>query len=156
MANPFPFVAGNVLTAAELNGIGEATSAYTPIYGAGITVGNGVVIAQYTRVNKLVYGYWQITLGSTSAITAAVRVGFPVNIVANNQNQPLGGFVFNDISSGLTYTGFTYCDSTAQNMYGVTQNSTGNHTYLQALNSTTPVVPATGDIIRYTFLYEAA
>ena len=55
MANPFPFTAGQVLTAAQMNGIGEATIAYTPTISNG-TLGNGTMSAYYSRVNKLVFG----------------------------------------------------------------------------------------------------
>lgn len=67
MANPFPFVAGSVLTAAELNGIGEAAVSFTPTFSS-YTRGNGTSVAYYMRVNKLVYVYCEETLGSTSSM----------------------------------------------------------------------------------------
>jgi hypothetical protein len=51
MANPFPFVAGSVLTAAELNGIGE------------------------------VYVYVKETLGSTSSVTGVITMTLPIAAV---------------------------------------------------------------------------
>jgi hypothetical protein len=76
MANPFPFVAGSVLTAAELNGIGEAT-AYTPTITNG-SLGNGTITGSYVQVNKLVYGAIKFALGTTSTITGQLQFSFPI------------------------------------------------------------------------------
>jgi hypothetical protein len=77
MANPFPFVSGNTLLAAELNGIGESV-AFTPTWNASLTVGNGTQSFRYVRVNNFVFISGKFTLGSTSAITGNTSFATPV------------------------------------------------------------------------------
>jgi hypothetical protein len=82
MANPFPFTAGQVLTAAQMNGIGERVS-FTPNWTSGLTVGNGTQVFNYVRVNNLVFISGKFTLGSTSAVTG--NIGFTTPVTSSNQ-----------------------------------------------------------------------
>jgi hypothetical protein len=154
MANPFPFVASTVLTAAQLNGIGEATVAYTPTLG-GITIGNGTVAAYYTRVNKMVYGSAIITLGSTSAITTTVTFSLPVTAAANSVSLLIGNGYYFDVSTSETYLGQSFRSSTTTCTPFV---SAANSTYLvrSIINATVPVAFGNGDSLVYQFAYEAA
>ena len=77
MANPFPFVAGDVLTAAELNGINEKTT-FTPTF-TNLTIGNGTVLAYYFRVQNVVTLFAQVTFGTTTAITGNVLMSLPIS-----------------------------------------------------------------------------
>jgi hypothetical protein len=154
MANPFPFVAGAVLEAAQLNGIGEATTAYTPTLG-GITIGNGTVAAYYTRVNKLIYGSISISLGSTSSITTTVTFSLPVTAAANSAGLLMGNGYYFDTSTGETYLGVSFRSNTTTCTPFV---SNANSTYLvrSIINATVPVVFGNGDLLVYQFAYEAA
>ena len=62
MANPFDFSAGAVLTAAQLNQIGDFES-WTPTW-TNLTVGSATVQAQYAQVNELVF--WQLEFAGAS------------------------------------------------------------------------------------------
>lgn len=154
MANPFPFVAGNVLTAAQLNGIGEATVAYTPTLG-GITIGNGTVAAYYTRVNKIVYGSVYITLGSTSAITTTVTFTLPVTAAANSAGLLMGNGYYFDNSTSETYLGTSFRSNTTTctPFVGV---ASGTYLVRSVINATVPVVFGANDLLVYQFTYEAA
>ena len=154
MANPFPFVAGSVLTAAELNGIGEATTAYTPTLG-GITIGNGTVAAYYTRVNKLVYGSISISLGSTSAVTTTVTFSLPVTASANSAGLLIGNGYYFDNSSGETYLGVSFRTNTTTVTPFV---AFAGNPYLvrSVINATVPFAYGTSDALVYQFTYEAA
>jgi len=77
MANPFPFTAGQVLTAAQLNGIGEYT-AYTPTF-TNLTTGNGTSTFAYTRVQNFVHVIGRFVFGSTSSISGTPIITLPVN-----------------------------------------------------------------------------
>lgn len=154
MANPFPFTAGQVLTAAQMNGIGEATVAYTPSL-SGITIGNGTVAAYYTRVNKLVYGSVYITLGSTSAITTTVTFTLPVTASANTAGLFLGTGYYFDNSTGETYTGYSFRTNTTTITPFVTY-AAFNYAVRGIINATVPVVYGTNDLLVYQFTYEAA
>ena len=66
MANPFPFSVGAVLTAAQMNSIGEAGIAYTPTWtgtGGTPTLGNGTLSGVYQQVNKLVFFSFSFSVG---------------------------------------------------------------------------------------------
>lgn len=154
MANPFPFTAGQVLTAAQMNGIGEATIAYTPTLG-GITIGNGTVAAYYTRVNKIVYGSVYITLGSTSAITTTVTFTLPVTAAANSAGLLMGNGYFFDNSAGETYLGVSFRTNTTTCTPFV---AFAGNPYLvrSVINATVPVAFGTNDLLVYQFTYEAA
>jgi hypothetical protein len=154
MANPFPFTAGQVLTAAQMNGIGEATASYTPTLG-GITIGNGTVVGSFTRVNKLVYGSVTVTLGSTSAITTTVTFSLPVTAATNSAALFVGTGYYFDTSSGETYVGYSYRSSTTAITPFVIY-AAFNYAVRGIINATVPVAYGTGDAITYQFCYEAA
>ena len=154
MANPFPFVAGDVLTAAELNGIGEATTAYTPT-ATNFTLGNGTITGRFTQVNKLVYGLVNIVLGSTSAITGNMTISFPVTASTNSASLVVGGGFFFDTSTSETYLGFSFRSSTTAFSPWLI-GSGGTFSARGIINATAPVAFANGDSITYQFTYEAA
>ena len=155
MANPFPFTAGQVLTAAQLNGIGEATVAYTPTITNG-TLGNGTMAAYYSRVNKLVYGSLLWTLGSTSTITGVLNISFPITASANSAFTIVGPMYYYDLSAGLTYIGNTYRTSTTNMVGFVHQSNVGTYSNTVLVTNTVPVAYGTGDQICFSFVYEAA
>jgi hypothetical protein len=76
MATPFPFVAGNTLTAAQLNSIGEVLG-YTPTT-TNVTLGNGTLEANYVRVQNLIYVQIKLGFGSTTALTGQPTFTLPV------------------------------------------------------------------------------
>ncbi len=103
MANPFDFSAGAILTAAELNSIGDWT-AYTPTW-TELTVGNATQDFKYAEVNGIVVVSGRLVWGSTTAITGNVRVSVPVT-AANTQKLANGtDFRFIDASSGNYFVG---------------------------------------------------
>jgi hypothetical protein len=155
MANPFPFTAGQVLTAAQLNSIGEAGVSWSPTYD-NITIGNGTVVAKYVQVNKLVSGYWQFTLGSTSSIGAgAAQISAPVTINSSQQFQLVGDSLYFDSSAGAPYIGPTFIASTTKLQPNVSAAG-GTYATRAAMTSTVPAAFGTGDQIYMTFTYEAA
>ena len=77
MANPFPFTAGQVLTAAELNGIGSYT-AYTPTF-TNVTTGNGTSTFFYTQIQNFVHVIGRFVFGSTSSISGTPVMTLPIN-----------------------------------------------------------------------------
>jgi|688.fasta_scaffold455840_2 hypothetical protein len=153
MANPFPFTAGQVLTAAQMNGIGEAT-AYTPTITNGV-LGNGTITGSYVRVNKLVYGAIKFALGTTSTITGQLQFTFPVTNAASQSSVVVGNAYYYDNSSGLTYDAKTYRLSTTVMSFFAT-NASATYTTYSVLNATVPVAFGAGDEVVCSFTYEAA
>jgi hypothetical protein len=154
MADPFPFVAGDVLTAAELNGIGE-TVAYTPTMTSWVK-GNGTLTGTYNLANKICTFSVRLVVGSTT--TFAGNPTFSIPFAYSN------GAEFDCGVNGLAY------DASANARYPLASNAaTGttfaslspqtNGAYLGSavgVSSTVPFTWATGDVLLHTFTYQVA
>jgi hypothetical protein len=79
MANPFPFNVGAVLTAAQMNGIGERTS-YTPTVtsATGTITTVGAVSCSFIRIQKLVVVEYDITITTLGTGGGAIRFTLPL------------------------------------------------------------------------------
>jgi hypothetical protein len=154
MANPFPFVDGSVLTAAELNGIGETATAYTPTI-TSFTLGNGTSDWSYVRVNKLVFVKGKITFGSTSSFTGTPSFTFPFTASSFYGAQSYFGNAFILDSGVAAYSGF--CVALSTSAFEVSATLV-NATYASqnAFNATTPMTWTTNDSFTVSFVYEAA
>jgi hypothetical protein len=153
MANPFPFVAGSVLTAAELNGIGEASTSFTPTW-SGLTVGNATQVWKYQRVNKLVFVYGIITFGSTTSVTGVMNFTPPIAAVAPSGNIYHGAVTIDDTGTGVIAG--MILQTSATNFYPAYFNNSVNYETISAMTSTAPFTWTTGDVIKVQFYYEAA
>ena len=90
--NPFDFSTGAVLTAAQLNAIGDFDT-WSPTW-TNITVGSGVTEAYYARINELVF--WQLEfIGASNTVyssSAPFSFSLPSDApsVTNNGYAPMG------------------------------------------------------------------
>lgn len=153
MANPFPFTAGQVLTAAQMNGIGETTT-YTPTW-SGLTIGNGTQSWKYTRINNNILIVGSVVFGSTTAITGSVTHNFPVVADTTTNTCVIGWGSAQDTGTG-TYPLSAYQLST--NSFSITSPA-ANNVYLGTIQSLTATVPFTWtntDEIRINLVYKAA
>jgi len=90
MATPFPFASGDVLTAAEMNAIGDFTS-FTPSWG-NFTVGNATQAWWYAQVNDLFIVTGKTTLGSTSSMGTNPYFSTPTGAVWQSNNHGTAEF----------------------------------------------------------------
>ena len=151
MANPFPFVAGSVLTAAELNGIGETTS-FTPTW-TNLTVGNGTLqYATYVRVQNLVYVQIYFILGSTSAVTGNIYFEAPVTGVASQ--GVIGNCTFYDANTTANYSGI--CSQSGQFIQLLPTNASATYATNSAASATIPMTWASTDQIALQAVYRVA
>jgi hypothetical protein len=150
MANPFPFVAGEILTAAELNGIGEYT-AYTPTFN-NLTVGNGTLNFKFAQVNEFVHVVGILTFGSTTSITGVPDFTFPV--VQEDFVQIFQGFATLSDANVNDYLGFVYRASSENRL--LTVNVASTYPAGAYVGSTVPFTWTTGDAIRVNVIYKAA
>ena len=162
------FVAGQVLTAAELNAAGTWQD-YTPSWTQSATITKTVNFARYTQFNKIVMGSVKMTATSAGTANNKVLVGLPV---AASSNQFILGTmnfyddsatdkfsfgvpfsVFYETSTTIAFsnasTGFDPSRFTSDARFG--QNYTSN-----SGSSRTGITVASGDIIWIQFQYEAA
>ena len=160
MANPFPFSVGAVLTAAQLNSIGEAFTSFTPSWTATTTnpvLGNGTLTGEYTQVNKLVYARYALIPGSTTTFgTGDYRFTFPVAAkVINNFGTILSSGLFFDSNVSQMYNMVASSVSGSSTVFRLVTflNSTQD---LRILGPTAPVTVAVNDQMFFSILYEAA
>lgn len=166
------FVAGQVLTAAELNAAGTWAT-YTPTFTQSATITKTVNWARYMQFNKLVVGSVKLTASSAGTANNKILVGLPVSASANN--FIIGEAVIDStvVDGGLTYYARTfmkacYESSTTMSFYYDLDNNRGNeasNTFLgerwgqTGIFSTGNVSYATiasGTVIYVNFVYEAA
>jgi len=151
MANPFPFVAGDVLTAAELNGIGEAWTSYTPTVTQGVAVTNTPVYAKYAQVNKIVLV--QVILALTSAGTAAsvISVSLPNTPIVNSLFGVAGSAMFYDLSASKPYVLYPVLTNAPRVVQFWDNTSSGNF-----FGNSPGITSANGDVVTFSIMYEVA
>ena len=160
MANPFPFVAGSVLTAAELNGIGEWLS-YTPVLTATTTdptLGTGSSsVGGYSRIQNLIVYRFSIAFGSSgvNAGSGSYEVSLPVNavVVGNFYTWSAGQTSFYDQSANKPYFGPAWIQASTK--LRITYQ-TGWNDQMSTVGGATPVVPAANDVLSGLVIYQAA
>lgn len=154
MASPFPFTAGQVLTAAQLNSISDAI-AFTPTWSAGFTAGNATEEWYYFEINDLVVVRGQTVLGSTSSVTGVPTMTLPVT------RNTYGGSIV-DIGYGslgdsgtATYGSVIISTATTSALF-FAQNAGVSYVREASTSSTVPFTWTTGDFITGTMIYKAA
>ena len=148
MASPFPFTSGQVLTAAELNSIGEAT-AFTPSW-TNLTVGNGTQSFYYAQVQDILLIDGELVFGSTTAITGNVDFSNPVGTLAVS-GVPIGIAYLADAdgAGGAVARNKLATISSAINQWRIfSQEVSGSLIQSKDLSSSSPFTWATGDRIR--------
>ena len=166
MATFGTFVAGQVLTAAELNGAG-AWQDYTPSWTQSATISKTVNWARYTQLNKLVMGTVKMTATSAGTANNKVLVGLPVT--ASSNNFVIGTMSYFD--TGATnpyYVGnslTTFFESSTTMSFSWVELSggsvassarSGDVRFGQTSGAAGSITVASGDIIYVQFAYEAA
>ena len=151
MATFGTFTAGQVLTASELNAAGAYTS-YTPTF-AGFTLGNGTInFAKYTKFNKLVHVWGQVTLGSTSVMTGPLDVSLPATAVG--PVLTVGGNC-QFYNNALLYFGqLIHITTTSIRLVAI--NSTGTYAFNTDIGAAVPFSWANTHSFRWNHVYEAA
>jgi len=152
MANPFPFTSGQVLTAAQLNGIGEST-VFTPSW-SGFTLGNGTEEWYYVRVNDLIHVYGNTQLGSTSAVTGELQIDLPVTREALALTYEILGTAMLFESGVGFWAGIAFSTNTTTVRFSPLL---ANVTYAKqgTTSSTVPFTWGTSDAIGASFSYKA-
>jgi hypothetical protein len=152
MANPFPFTAGQVLTAAQMNGIGENVS-FTPSL-LGITLGNGTASATYTRSNQQIHLQVIIAFGSTTSVTGTMGIILPVLGTTAEVNCPIG--VARMLDNGVGYfAGHMYLAAT-NTVYLTALGVAGTYATDIFSSSTVPMTWTVNDQLGFAINYTAA
>jgi|DEB0MinimDraft_10_1074344.scaffolds.fasta_scaffold09016_3 hypothetical protein len=149
MASPFPFTSGQVLTAAQLNSIGEIT-AFTPSWN-NFTPGNATESWNYTLINETLFVWGQTVLGSTSSVTGSVSMDIPVGTTNSANSTSVGTAYWYDQNSGVpagVWTGFVVPIGTTLRLH--TYSVSGSQVRWQELSATAPFTWTNLDVIRFS------
>jgi hypothetical protein len=152
MANPFPFVAGDVLTAAELNGIGEAWTSYTPVIkGGATTVTATIQYAKWAQVNKIVWVQVRATVTSAGAANGIINVTLPTGlaVLTPSNQRNIGSFMIED-------TGVGFFSGVAVSTNGTSIQAFGTNVGDFMGGQSPAMTLANNDIIGFSVCYEVA
>jgi hypothetical protein len=129
---------------------------WTPIY-SNLTVGNGTVTARYQQIGKLVNFSFNLTFGSTTAITGGVRIEFPVQAASTQAAWDAQIVVGYEDANVGPYFGSTYKRNTSVSSFNpVVINTSTTYATITQLSSTVPFTWTTSDDIMIFGTYEAA
>jgi hypothetical protein len=124
-------------------------TSYTPNL-TGLTLGNGVVDARFSKIGKNVTVYFSIVFGSTTSIASFSRISLPVP-AAGGAYESYYNTVLSDSGVG-TWVGGLYL--TAGEAFFRAIISSGAYIQDTTLTATVPFTWATNDYIRGLFTYE--
>jgi len=148
-------IADGAITPAKLQA-GTASSwtwqSWTPTW-SGLTIGNATVNCQYAQIGKTVIAKVNVTLGSTSSVSAVTTLTLPVTAVAPLNGDPCGTFNFS--VAAIVYQGYGQVFSTTQ-LRLVAFVASGSYLTQSGFSATTPNTWAAGSIINGYFTYQAA
>jgi hypothetical protein len=143
VTNPFPFVAGATLTAAELNAIGEYQT-WTPTF-SGVTGQPTISLAVYAEVNELVF--WSLYVEFDAAdlpLTGSLRCTAPTNTSSAMTYNPMGQGWVRPAGSTI-YQGTNI--ATGNNIFFYCHQVTGSFTTAANVTNTAPATwTSSGDM----------
>jgi len=154
MATPFPFVSGQVLTAAQMNSMNEAVS-FTPSISS-LTIGNGTRTGTYFIQNKVLYFEVTVTFGSTTTIGANPDLTLPFAVVGFTQFNPILNTTcfFDNSATAFVFANLILISSTTIRL--VSQTASGTYVAIQDVGATFPFTWATNDRIIVRGQYQVA
>jgi hypothetical protein len=150
MVTPFPFSVGELLTATDMNSIGEAATSFTATW-SNYTRGNGASIAYYTRVNKLTYVYVEETLGSTSSMGTSPTLTLPF-AAPRIEAIPITKCRIDDAGANVYWGTVAPVSTSSVTLYA--DLASGAYLAFASITATVPMTWTTGDIMVLAFMYE--
>jgi len=145
--------AGQVLTAATMNSIGDAWETWTPTLTASTTnptLGTGSSrTGRWGRINKIVTGYGKITFGTsgTAAGSGFYQLSLPTTAQTSTPTGPIGTFYIGDGGVNVR-VGVLIATSTTV--------ATMRYDAGTLVTNAAPWAWGANAVILYTFTYEAA
>ena len=131
-------------------------TSWTPTY-QNFTIGNATVTARYQQVGKLTNVFCKIVFGSTTSFTAYPIIFFPSGLTSARTAYFTGTFIAEDVSAGNAFTGTVYIEGSADKFQGAATNASSTYAYANFMTGNTiPMTWTTGDIMIFSFTFEAA
>lgn len=129
----------------------KAWTTWAPTLSSGWLNGNGTWDANYAQVGKIVVVNAVFTIGSTTTKGTTLQVSLPVTAA---DTVGLVGTAYAN-SGGSTYQLANLIQSTTTlRLYAI--NAAGTYSAIVGITSAVPATWATGDVIRFQCVYEAA
>lgn len=152
MATFGTFVAGQVLTAAELNAAGTWQD-YTPTWTQSATITKTVNWARYMQFGKLVTVSVKMTATSAGTANNLILIGLPVTASSNND---LMGTVVRRASGTLTNAlRFSFFNSSSTVKFSISTANASSADF-HGLTAADSITIASGDVYVMQLTYEAA
>jgi len=156
------FVSGNILTAAQMNAIGEnlnaiggAWTSYTPTW-TNLTVGNATQDSRYIDAGRLVIVNLKITLGSTSTVGTIPEFSLPNNLDGSyTTGDSIGILQLQDVSAGAVFWAKALPRTALTGARPFSDLVSASQVVPGVVTATAPFTWATGDIISGTLIYES-
>lgn len=161
------YAAGDVLTAAAMNSIGEAWSTFPsgPTWtslGTAPTLGNGTFTGRYCQINKVVIARYVLSPGSTTTYGTGIYY-FSLPVTANSNyatRDPIGVAQLYD-NTIADYLGTVMIDTTARCLImfprvSITGIGVTTSVPAEIMSPTIPYTFGNGDSLRFSIIYQAA
>lgn len=168
-ATPKTWVAGDVLTAAQLNAelrdallgafpLGPPDAAWTSWVPTltGLTLGNGARTAVYSRTGRTIHYYLKVVFGSTSAVTGAVQFTLPVAPSAGRTANADMPSTVQFLDFGTAQFGGTTVWASGSTLDIKVWSAAGTYLVTANLSATIPFTWAISDVVIVTGTYESA
>jgi hypothetical protein len=129
---------------------GGTWTTWTPTLG-NITLGNGTVTARYQKIGKTVNFRFNITFGTTTAVTGGAHFFLPITPAYDTPCSIVvrdNGVAFYPLT-GMVFVSGAYCDI-------VVGTASGTYVTQTSVNTTVPVVLGSTDNIYVSGTYEVA
>lgn len=154
MSTPFPFVSGQVLTAAQLNSMNEAVS-FTPAFST-LTIGNGTRTGTYFIQNKVLYFEVTVTFGSTTTMGTSPDLTLPFAIVGFTLFNPILNttLLFDNSATGFVFGNLLAITSTTVRI--VSNTASGTYVGIQDVAALQPFTWAVNDRVIIRGQYQVA
>ena len=139
-------------TTAQTFAPGGTATSFTPTW-SNYTRGNGTTSSYYTLVNKLVYVYVKETLGSTSSMGTGPTLTLPF-AAPRTEAIPVSRWRIDDTGANVFWGTIAPVSATAVTLYA--DVASGTYVSFSPITATVPMTWTTGDIMSFSFVYEAA
>lgn len=157
VATKMPLIIEAFQALADAHSTGIAWSSWTPTW-TNLTLGNGVVVAKYQRVGKLIIARLNIVFGTTTSVAGSIIFSLPINRAAfagTSGLTPIGHCRLFDTSAPATLEGVIISTAVGTALVGA-HDSSGAYLVGIGTGTTVPFTWATGDEISLQIAYEGA
>lgn len=132
-----------------------APGTWSPVW-AGLTLGSGTLIAQYTQIGKMVLWQLALTFAANTVVTGIVSFSLPVPALTMPVHVPIGVVRYKDFTGGNAQQGAIQMNAGSSNAQPLTYAESGTIVFASIMNATSPFTWAVSDELSCSGYYIAA